>query len=222
VPKALPPCDPFRAYSAQHASSISTGTAREADTDHARDYQPDGDAENARLMNPRAYASAMIRCSRPQFVKGSMEGCSALCSRESGGLVTGKIERPLRRTIDDDRYPMSPRLAPLKTILAKLDPPRPKPVIPAPLKGRAAPSAKDEARRAPEFRRRSLGATIAEVDTMVFVRNGEGQCLAARPNLYWSTDSNAGIMSTSTENQGGSDANSYCIVICRPGRCCSL
>ena len=31
----------------------------------------------------------------------------------------------LRRTINDDPYPLSPRLAPLKAILAKLDPPRP-------------------------------------------------------------------------------------------------
>jgi hypothetical protein len=31
----------------------------------------------------------------------------------------------LRITIDDDPYPLSPRLAPLKAILAKLDPPHP-------------------------------------------------------------------------------------------------
>jgi hypothetical protein len=47
----------------------------------------------------------------------------------------------LRRTIEDDRYPMSPRLPPLKAILGKLDPPKPRPAIPPPLKGRAAPSA---------------------------------------------------------------------------------
>ena len=28
-----------------------------------------------------------------------------------------------RRTIDENRYPLSPRLAPVKAILAKLDPP---------------------------------------------------------------------------------------------------
>jgi hypothetical protein len=31
------------------------------------------------------------------------------------------LARLLRRTIDDDRYPMSPRLAPLRAILAKLN-----------------------------------------------------------------------------------------------------
>jgi hypothetical protein len=53
----------------------------------------------------------------------------------------------LRRTIDDDRYPMSPRLAPLKAILGKLDPPTPQPAMPPPLKGRAAPSAGRRRRR---------------------------------------------------------------------------
>ena len=32
--------------------------------------------------------------------------------------------RLVRRAIDDDRYPMAPRLDPLKTLLAKLDPPK--------------------------------------------------------------------------------------------------
>jgi hypothetical protein len=36
----------------------------------------------------------------------------------------------LRRTIEYDRYPMAPRLDPLKAILAKLDP---QPPAPAPL-----------------------------------------------------------------------------------------
>jgi len=31
----------------------------------------------------------------------------------------------LKRTIEEDRYPLSPRLHPLKAILAKLKPPRP-------------------------------------------------------------------------------------------------
>jgi hypothetical protein len=35
----------------------------------------------------------------------------------------------------------SPRLAPLKAILGKLDPPKPQPAMPPPLKGRMAPSA---------------------------------------------------------------------------------
>ena len=33
----------------------------------------------------------------------------------------------LRRTINDDPYPLSPRLAPLEAILAKLDSPQPRP-----------------------------------------------------------------------------------------------
>jgi hypothetical protein len=38
----------------------------------------------------------------------------------------------LRRTINDDPYPLSPQLAPLKVILAKLDPPLPHPGEPLP------------------------------------------------------------------------------------------
>jgi hypothetical protein len=53
----------------------------------------------------------------------------------------------LRRTIDDDHFPLSPRLAPLKAILGKLDPPKAQPAIPPPLKGHAAPSAGRHRRR---------------------------------------------------------------------------
>ena len=45
----------------------------------------------------------------------------------------------LRRAIDENRYPLSPRLAPLKAILAKLDPPEPQPELPPPLKAYDAP-----------------------------------------------------------------------------------
>ena len=49
--------------------------------------------------------------------------------------------RLLRRAIDEDRYPMAPRLAPLKAILAKLDPPKPaEPLPPPPPTGGAGPS----------------------------------------------------------------------------------
>jgi hypothetical protein len=54
---------------------------------------------------------------------------------------TAALVRLLRRTIDDDRYPMSPRLAPLRAILAKLEPPQPRPRPPPPLKAYDAPSA---------------------------------------------------------------------------------
>jgi hypothetical protein len=38
---------------------------------------------------------------------------------------TAALVRLLKRTIDNDRYPLSPRLAPLKAILAKREPPKP-------------------------------------------------------------------------------------------------
>jgi hypothetical protein len=47
---------------------------------------------------------------------------------------TAALTRLLRRTINDDPYPLSPRLAPLKAILAKLDPDKPCPELPPPLK----------------------------------------------------------------------------------------
>jgi hypothetical protein len=33
----------------------------------------------------------------------------------------------LRSAIEDSRYPLSPRLAPIRAILAKIDPPKPQP-----------------------------------------------------------------------------------------------
>jgi hypothetical protein len=48
----------------------------------------------------------------------------------------------LRRTIDENRYPLSPRLAPLKTILATLEPPKPRPEPAPPLKAYTAPRQK--------------------------------------------------------------------------------
>jgi hypothetical protein len=43
------------------------------------------------------------------------------------------VTRAVRRTIDDDRYPLAPRLAPLRSALAKLDPASvPKPIAPRP------------------------------------------------------------------------------------------
>src|SRR6516165_8988797 len=40
----------------------------------------------------------------------------------------------LKRAIDDDRYPLSPRIGMLRGILAKLEPPRPAPAPLPPLK----------------------------------------------------------------------------------------
>jgi hypothetical protein len=45
----------------------------------------------------------------------------------------------LRRALDADPYPLAPRLTPLKAILAKLDPPAPKPEPPPPLRSGIGP-----------------------------------------------------------------------------------
>jgi hypothetical protein len=60
---------------------------------------------------------------------------------------TAALARLLRHTIDEDRYPLSPRLTPLKAILAKLDPPKPRPEPPPPLKAYDAPSSAGRRRR---------------------------------------------------------------------------
>jgi hypothetical protein len=50
------------------------------------------------------------------------------------------LVRLLRRSIDEDRFPLAPRHAPIKAILAKLEPPTPK-ADPLPwLKSGLAPS----------------------------------------------------------------------------------
>ena len=54
----------------------------------------------------------------------------------------------LKRTIDADRYPLSPRIGQLRGILAKLEPPKPKPAPPPPLPHFAPPRAKAKQRRA--------------------------------------------------------------------------
>ena len=48
----------------------------------------------------------------------------------------------LRSTIANARYPLSPRLAPLRAILARLEPREPRPVLPPPLRAYDAPSAR--------------------------------------------------------------------------------
>ena len=45
----------------------------------------------------------------------------------------------LKRAIDDDRYPLSPRISVLRGILAKLEPPKPAPAPLPPLKAYAPP-----------------------------------------------------------------------------------
>jgi hypothetical protein len=65
-----------------------------------------------------------------------------LTDDEAGSLATF-----LRRAIDDDRYPLSPPLAPLKAILAKLNPPQPPSEPPPVLHARDAPSGAGRRRR---------------------------------------------------------------------------
>jgi hypothetical protein len=53
---------------------------------------------------------------------------------------TRALAQLVRRAIDDDRYPLSPRVVHLKAILAKLEPPQPPSEPPPPLQARDAPS----------------------------------------------------------------------------------
>jgi len=50
------------------------------------------------------------------------------------------IAKHLRQGLDYDPYPLAPRLAPLMAILAKLEPPAPRPEPPPPLKSGIGPS----------------------------------------------------------------------------------
>jgi hypothetical protein len=43
------------------------------------------------------------------------------------GDEAAALARCLRHVIEDDRFPLAPRLEPLKAILGKLDPPKPQP-----------------------------------------------------------------------------------------------
>ena len=53
---------------------------------------------------------------------------------------TRALARHLRHTLDDDPYPHAPRLDPLKAILAKLEPPAPKPEALPPLRPGMGPT----------------------------------------------------------------------------------
>ena len=59
------------------------------------------------------------------------------------------LARHLRQTLDYDPYPFAPRLDPLKSILAKLEPPKPMPAPPPlrPLTPDMAPSRGERRRR---------------------------------------------------------------------------
>jgi len=71
------------------------------------------------------------------------DGLSRLTDDEKTALTA-----LLKRTIDDDRYPLSPRISQLRGILAKLQPPKPAPAPLPPLKAYAPPRGTAKQRRA--------------------------------------------------------------------------
>ena len=71
------------------------------------------------------------------------DGLSRLTQDEKTALTA-----LLKRTIDADRYPLSPRIGQLRGILAKLQPPKPAPAPLPPLKANAPPRGSAKQRRA--------------------------------------------------------------------------
>jgi hypothetical protein len=57
------------------------------------------------------------------------------------------LTRYLRQKLDDERFPLAPRLDPIKAILAKLEPPTPRPEPLPPLKLGMGPSHGQHRRR---------------------------------------------------------------------------
>lgn len=57
------------------------------------------------------------------------------------------LAKHLRQTLDNHRYPLAPRLDPLKAILAKLEPPAPRPEPLPPLKPGMGPTHSQGRRR---------------------------------------------------------------------------
>lgn len=76
--------------------------------------------------------AAVSRITKAAPISGSMT--LDLTDEEHAALV-----RVLQRLIDEDRFPLAPRWAPIKAILAKLDPPAPQPAPLPPLKPGLAP-----------------------------------------------------------------------------------
>jgi hypothetical protein len=50
------------------------------------------------------------------------------------------LAKHLRQALDYARHPLAPRLDPLKAILAKLEPPKPQPELPPPLRSSMTPT----------------------------------------------------------------------------------
>lgn len=76
--------------------------------------------------------------SRPKTVKLTLKAAPALSRQGNAHHLdamtldltddeAGALAKHLRRTLDDDPFPLAPRLDPLKAILAKLEPPVPQP-----------------------------------------------------------------------------------------------
>ena len=70
------------------------------------------------------------------------DGLSRLTEDEKTALLA-----LLKRTINDDRYPLSPRIGTLRCILAKLQPPQPAPAPLPPPRRYAPPRATAKQRR---------------------------------------------------------------------------
>ena len=71
------------------------------------------------------------------------DGLSRLTDDEKTALLA-----LLKRTINDDRYPVTPRIGQLRGILAKLESPKPAPAPISPLRRYAPPRATAKQRRA--------------------------------------------------------------------------
>jgi hypothetical protein len=84
-----------------------------------------------------AIGASAVASAFPALVKQtiSREMTLELTDEEHRALV-----RLLRRSIDEDRFPLAPRHAPIRAILAKLEPPTLKPEQLPPLKPGMGPS----------------------------------------------------------------------------------
>jgi hypothetical protein len=90
----------------------------------------------------------------PPSDQGPRQGGRQTVADRDLSLLTDDEKRALmallKRVIDVDRYPLSPRIGQLRGILAKLEPPKPAPPPPPPLAALRPPRATAKQRRARE------------------------------------------------------------------------